>query len=250
VTSLAAAPEQPHPTPPLPTAPAVSTGTAPPTTVRRRPRLGEELLDIAVGGPRLLAAVLTAPVARKRYNSWGAHPDEVAAPLPGDDLVPVPRLGYTRAITIEAPPGDVWQWLVQIGQGRGGFYSYDGLENLVGGHIHSADEILAEHQVLSPGDVIRLAPGDAPEFRVHQVDPPTTLVLVSHGPGQNAARRPGPVVTWQWVLRPLDSGRRTRLLVRQRLSCPRSQRALWYLLEPITFVMERRMLLRLRSRAE
>jgi hypothetical protein len=250
VTFLSAAPGQPHPIPPIRTAGAVATGTAPPTTVRRRARLGQELLDIAVGLPRLLAAVLTAPVARKRYNSWGAHPDEVAAPLPGDDLVLGPRLGYTRAITIEAPPGDVWQWLVQIGQGRGGFYSYDGLENLVGCHIHSADEILAEHQVLSPGDVIHLAPGGAPEFRVHQVDPPTTLVLVSHGPGQNAAQGAGPVVTWQWVLRPLDSGRRTRLLVRQRLSCPRSQRALWYLLEPITFVMERRMLLRLRSRAE
>ena len=197
-----------------------------------------------------MAAVLTAPLSRKRYNSWGADPDEVSARLPGDELVPVPQLGYTRAITIEAPPGDVWQWLVQIGQGRGGFYSYDGLENLLGCHIHSADEILAEHQVLSPGDVIHLAPEGAPEFRVHQVDPPTTLVLVSHGPGQNAAQRPGPVVTWQWVLRPLDSGRRTRLLVRQRLSCPRSQRALWYLVEPVTFVMERRMLLGLRARAE
>jgi hypothetical protein len=228
----------------------VSTGTAPPTTARRRARLGYQLLDVAVGGPQLVAAVLTAPLARKRYNSWGADPDEVAAPLPGDELVPVPRLGYTRAITIEAPPGDVWQWLVQIGQGRGGFYSYDGLENLVGCQIHSAESVLPEQQVLSSGDVIRLAPGGAPEFRVQLVDPPTTLVLVSSGPRQKATRRPSSVVTWQWVLRPLDSGRRTRLLVRQRLSCARSQRALWYLLEPITFVMERRMLLRIRSRAE
>jgi hypothetical protein len=229
----------------------VPTGTAPRTTVRRRARLGRALLDIAVGGPQLLAAVLTAPLARKRYNRWGADLDEVAATLPGDDLVPVPQLGYTRAITIEAPPGDVWQWLVQMGQGRGGFYSYDGLENLVGCHIHSADSVLPQQQILHSGDVIRLAPEGAPDFRVQLVAPPTTLVLVSTGPvRQDTTVRPSPVVTWQWVLRPLDSGRRTRLLVRQRLSCARSQRALWYLLEPITFVMERRMLRRIRARAE
>jgi hypothetical protein len=250
MTFLTAAAEPPPATSPLRTGGAGPTGTAPPITVRRRARVGQALFDIAVGGPQLLAAVLTAPWARQRYNSWGADPDEVTAPLPGDDLVPAPRLGYTRAITIEAPPRDVWQWLVQIGQGRGGFYSYDGLENLVGCHIHSADHILAEHQVLSAGDIIRLAPGGAPEFRVQVVDPPATLVLVSTGPAQDAPARPDPVVTWQWVLRPLDSGRRTRLLVRQRLSCPRSQRALWHLVEPINFVMERRMLLRIRALAE
>ena len=203
--------------------------------------------SLALAG--LSAMALTR--ARRRYLHWGSTPHELAAPLPGDDLMPRASLTATRAISVAAAADHVWPWIAQLGQGRGGFYSYDGLENLVGCHIQSADGVLAQQQILHSGDVIRLALEGAPDFRVQLVDPPTTLVLVSSGPRRpNATGRPSSVVTWQWVLRPLDSGRRTRLLVRQRLSCPRSQRALWYLLEPITFVMERRMLLRLRSRAE
>jgi hypothetical protein len=107
--------------------------------------------DVIVGGAQVLATTLTAPLGRGRYNRWGATDAEVAAAMPGDELVPDPQLGYTRAITIDAPPEDVWPWLVQMGQGRGGLYSYDGLENLVGCDIHSADRVIADFQQLAAG---------------------------------------------------------------------------------------------------
>ena len=199
--------------------------------------------ELAVGSAQVLAALLRAPVLRGRYNRWGTDPLERTAALPGDGLVPAPRLGYTRAITIGAPVEAVWPWLVQIGQGRGGLYSFDALENLVGCDLHSADEIRQEWQRLQVGDRIRLAPADgAPSYEVAKLEPPTTLVLLGGGPD-------GPRVTWQWVLRRVDDGRRTRLLVRQRLDVPRSQTLLWHLVEPIAFVMERRMLLGLARRA-
>ena len=130
-----------------------------------------------VGGAQVLAALLLAPLLRRRYNRWGARRAEVEEALPGDELVPRADLGYTRAVTVEAPIAEVWPWVVQIGQGRGGLYSYDGLENLVGCRIHSADRVLPEHQTLQPGDLIKLGPDGYPAFRVHEVQPPTTLVL-------------------------------------------------------------------------
>jgi hypothetical protein len=200
--------------------------------------------EVAVGVAQVLAALLTVPLLRRRYNRWGTEPHERTAALPGDALVPAPRLGYTRAITIDAPVEAVWPWLVQIGQGRGGLYSFDALENLVGCDLHSADEIRPELQCLEVGDRIRLAAAEgAPSYEVAQVEAPTTLVLLGGGPD-------GPWLTWQWLLRPVDDGRRTRLLVRQRLDFPGSQTVLWHLVEPVAFVMERRMLRGLARRAE
>ena len=210
--------------------------------------------EVVVGAAQVLAVSVLAPLLRRTYNRWGAGDAEVAAAMPGDELVPAPVLGYTRAISIGAPLAKVWPWLAQIGQGRGGLYSYDGLENLVGCRIHSADRVLEDHQDVRPGDLIRLGPDGFPSFRVERVDPPRSLVLVSAGPDAThrtvAAVSDGPLVTWQWVLRPTDAGRRTRLVVRQRLSCPRSQRVLWRVVEPIGFVMERRMLRGIKRRAE
>jgi hypothetical protein len=92
-----------------------------------------------LGAFQVAGTLILSPVLRPWYNSWGVTEEEAARSLPGDELVPDPRLGYTRAITIQAPPERVWPWLIQIGQGRGGLYSYDGLENLVGCDIHSAE---------------------------------------------------------------------------------------------------------------
>jgi hypothetical protein len=217
--------------------------------------LARSIRDVVLGGGQVLAVLVAAPLLRRRYNRAGADDAEVAGPMPGDDLVPDPWLGYTRAISIAAPVEQVWPWLVQIGQGRGGLYSYDGLENLIGCRIHSAEEIRPELQELRPGDLIRLAPSEqSPSFRVDRVEPPTTLVLVSAGPPGTTAGGPQPddgtTVTWQWVLRPVAGGRRTRLIVRQRLRCAPSQRLLWRVIEPVGFVMERRMLRGLARRAE
>src|SRR5947209_14514147 len=81
-------------------------------------------------------------VFRRRQLTWGATDEEIASAMPGDDLVAEPDLTATRGITIRRPAVDVWPWIVQLGQGRGGFYSYDLLENLVGCDIHSADRIV------------------------------------------------------------------------------------------------------------
>ncbi|WP_206340229.1 hypothetical protein [Blastococcus litoris] len=205
--------------------------------------------DVVGGGLLVLGALVASPLMRTRYNRWGVTEDELATSLPGDGLVPAPDLSCTRGLTVDAPVAAVWPWVAQIGQGRGGFYSYDGLENLFRCDIHSADRVLPEHQHVAIGDVVRLAPGEGPAFRVQDVRPPTALVLVSAPPVGAATGGAGPVATWQWVLRPVDDGRRTRLLVRQRLSRPHEQRLLWRLVEPVGFVMERRMLRGIAARA-
>src|SRR3954447_12185186 len=84
--------------------------------------------DVLVGGTLVVVLTVSAPILRSRYNRWGASENELAAAMPGDELVARPRLGYTRAIDIRAAPAAVWPWLAQLGQGRGGLYSYDGLE--------------------------------------------------------------------------------------------------------------------------
>jgi hypothetical protein len=227
-----------------------------PAALRPIARPALEVAEAVVGGVEVALISLAAPLVRRRYVRWGATPAEVGAWMAGDELVPDPKLGYTRALTIAAPPHDVWRWLAQIGQGRGGLYSYDALENLVGCRIHSTDRVLPEHQDLAVGDLIRMGPDGYPCFRVVEVDPGRTLVLLGADP-RPPHELPGPqapagLSTWQWSLDPRSDGRATRLLVRQRLTYPdkRAVSMLWHLVEPVAFVMERRMLLGLRERAE
>lgn len=139
--------------------------------------------------------------------------DEVRRPLPGDDLVPDPVFQSTRAVTIEAPVSAVWPWLVQLGYGRGGFYSYDWLENLVvrlmgtRARYQSVDRIVPEIQNIEAGDFILAAPpgllrgrvADKARWRVAAIDPGRALVLEGWG---------------AFVLEPIDE-RRTRLIVRR-----------------------------------
>ena len=124
--------------------------------------------------------------------------------MPGDQLVMEPQFAPTRAITIDAPPEDVWPWLVQIGYGRAGFYAYDVLDNL--GHGASADRIDPALQSLQVGDWIPMAPTVSEEtaFRVVEMDAPRSMVWSK------------PSSSWAWVLEPL-SGDRTRLIARIRM---------------------------------
>ena len=112
-------------------------------------------LGVAVIGGSAAAYVL---LARPRQLRWGATDQELDEPLPGDELIAHADLTATRAITIGASAEHVWPWIAQFGQGRGGFYSYDVLENLVGCDIHSADRIVPEWQHVGIGDEVRLAP--------------------------------------------------------------------------------------------
>lgn len=127
----------------------------------------------ATGG----VAVVGLFAVRRWQLRWGATGHEAGGRLPGDDIIAAPDLTATRAITIGAPAGQVWPWIVQLGQGRGGFYSYDFLENLVGCDIHSANRIMPAWQELGPGDQIKLAPQVA--LAVALVEPGQFLVLRS-----------------------------------------------------------------------
>jgi hypothetical protein len=192
------------------------------------------------------AAAVLGPAAyllffRRWCLNWGARPDEVSVKLPGDELLPDTGLVTTRAITINAPAGAIWPWLAQMGSGRGGAYSYDWIENLLGLNMHSAGEILTEYQDIKVGDELPMG-GDAQSMRVEVADPPRHL----------AVRSADHNWTWIFALRP--EGESTRLISRNRIATKALAPAnrLFYLLfmEPGSLLMERKMLLGIKQRAE
>ncbi|WP_224335748.1 hypothetical protein [Haloprofundus halobius] len=184
---------------------------------------------------------------RPWHMSWGATTAERRSALPGDDLLDDALAESTRAVTIAAPPERVWPWLVQLGQGRAGFYSYDWLENLVGADIHNAERILPDEQRLAVSDTVRLAPED------YFVRPPvTTLTVRELDAGRILVLQGFDGGTWAFVLEPIAEGT-TRLLVRSRAAPIRSRpgRLLHSLVyEPVHFLMERKMLLGIKARSE
>lgn len=198
------------------------------------------------------------PILRRWRTRWGATDDQARRALPGDELVPQPKWSYTQAITIHATAGKVWPWLAQIGQGRGGFYSYEALENLVGCDIHNLDRIMPELQNLKAGDGIKLA-SQMPGFPVAIVEPSRALVL--HGDTRigsvpvpaSSAKGDYYATTWGFYLIPHDDGT-TRLIARFRSDYnTKFANTMMYgppLVEPISCVMQRKMLLGIKQRAE
>ena len=216
----------------------------------------------------LIAGIAAATAAIPAYRflvrpwhmRWGATDEELKKVLPGDELVPNPQLRVTHAITINARASDVWPWLVQMGQGRGGMYSYDWLENLFGLDFHSADRVLPEWQNLAVGDVMPLAPGSFGP-KVALLEPNKLLVL--HGDTRIENNRqmtaemklkPGDyfAVVWSFFLDERGIGT-TRLVERFSLDYnPSLANRLFYrvALEPGSFIMERKMLLGIKARVE
>jgi hypothetical protein len=205
----------------------------------------------------LIGGILYVLLARPWQLRWGATAEEASTRLPGDELVPDASYVTTRAITVQAPSEAVWPWLVQIGQGRAGFYTYDRLEQMVGDAIRSADHIVPELQQLDVGDTIKLSPAGGP--KVALLDPFRALVLfdtMDLRTGQSIPSLPPTpwAMDWTWLftLRPVSDGT-TRLLIRTRAEYrPRAllAPAMVLLLEPTHFVMERGMLLGIKRRAE
>ncbi|MCP4199957.1 MAG: hypothetical protein GY762_22665 [Proteobacteria bacterium] len=196
-------------------------------------------------------------VMRPWHLRWGSSDDELNRALPGDDMLPDPKINATHAVTIQASPEEIWPWLVQIGQGRGGFYSYDVIENAMGLDIHSAAEIQAEHQDLAVGDLIPLSP-DGIGLEVSILEPENALVLMgdSRIPGKEGAppMRPGDYLatTWGFFLVAQEDGS-TRLVERFRADwndTSANNFAYRTFIEPGAFVMERKMLLGIKDRAE
>ncbi len=189
---------------------------------------------------------------RPRFLHWGATDEERHRDLPGDDIVEDARYTATRAVTIEAPPEAVWPWLAQMGQTRGGFYSYEWLENLFGLNIHNADRVIPELQHLRPGDLVPLAPGNRLALQVETIEPPHTLVLRTPGNLADHLAEGHVIGTWTFAVEPLDE-ESSRLIVRWRSTYRRTALgaiANRYALEPVHFLMERKMLLGIKARAE
>jgi hypothetical protein len=193
---------------------------------------------------------------RSWHRRWGATNAEVAGSMPGDDLVPTANFETTRAIDIDAPAEAVWPWLVQIGQGRGGFYSYDLLENLLGLDIHSAHRILPEFQDLKVGDAIPIEPAGG-GYTVAEIAPRRHLVLFTAGTGESeldkAFRQANAASTWTFLLEEPES-ERTRLIVRWRVHWDLLSSMASFLigltLDPIEFLMEQKMMRGIKERAE
>lgn len=217
----------------------------------RRAREHRRALIVAT---TLMASTTMAVAAHVRLRNWGATAEEAVRQLPGDDLIVDADSATTRAVTISAPREEVWRWLVQIGQDRGGWYSYDWLENLFGLDIHSTRDIRDEWQHLAAGEQVRAAPAgvlgmtDGYAFRVARVEPGHALVLRQQPP-----EHPWDA-TWAFVLVDEIPGN-CRLLVRSRSKRTHglTGRLTWIggeLMDPIVLIMTRKMLLGIRARSE
>ncbi len=180
--------------------------------------------------------------------SWGATADELQQKLPGDDLVAHPRSQTTMAITIHANVTAIWPWLAQMGQGRGGFYTYEWLENLLGCDIHNTDRIHSEWQAPKVGDLVRMYREGAgpPPYQIAAIEPEQALIL-GH-PLDNDANWGD---SWTFALQKIDE-QNTRLIMRLRTSSslPTAMHVMNYTLEPGYFIMYRGMLLGIKERAE
>ena len=206
----------------------------------------------ALEGAGLIAWHLAAtPFIGQKRLRWGTLGTEATDWLPGDELVPKPKWSYTLGIAVDAAPGAVWPWIAQIGQGRGGFYTYQTLENIVGCQITNTTAILPEHQHPAVGDDIYLHP-TAPPLRIEIADPPNALVLFGSPANLGTEDRWG-TSTWQFIVNPGPDGS-SRFLTRGRYdhSPDRTSRLTFgrFPIEVISFVMSRKMMAEIKRLAE
>jgi hypothetical protein len=210
-----------------------------------------DVLD-AASGVAVMAAALLTPFGRAPRSHWGVRREEAASTLPGDELVPEPAWGYTHGVEIRAQSADVWRWVAQIGSDKAGFYSYQALENLAGCGIRNAESVHPSWEV-GLGDELRLHPS---------MPPPRVVALekgryfVAHTPldaEAKAAARPWTTMSWLFLVEPLGP-ERCRVVSRFRASCSNDLATRLAfgptLLEPVSFAMDRRMLLGIQERAE
>lgn len=197
----------------------------------------------------LAAPVLYFAAIRPRLLGWGASREERRQSLPGDDLVAA-RWQTTRGIEISASADEVWPWLVQMGYGRGGWYSYDRLERRVGAGEFveggSAKRVIPELQRLALGDTVPLSPAGGLTVEILELARALVLHYRMNLLTAASARETDPAVldwTWAFVLTPVNETS-CRLLVRVRADYrPSWLRPLMpFLLEPVHFMMERKML--------
>ncbi len=215
--------------------------------------------------------------ARTLWRTWGVVPELSARALPGDDLVPDAESSDTRSLEIDAPPERIWPWLVQMGYGRAGWYSYDQLDM----RRPSLDHVAPELQSLAVGDVVPSFPGGG--FEVRFLEPDRGLVLyvdralmleqaerasLAEAPSEETpanlkttgaylerAMQGDFAASWAFVLEPLAEGR-TRLIERFRIKMAPAvaEKPVPPFLKTMlgfgVFVMTRRQMLGIRDRVE
>ena len=218
-----------------------------------------EILENAGGATMVVGTVVLRPLLASRYRHWNTTGDETTRTLPGDERVPQPLVMQTLAVTINSSPAAVWPWLAQIGQERGGMYSYELLENVARCQMHNADQIVPEWE-LQVDDLVRLGPPSYPVHRVVGLERGHWLLLAGADlktgevpdlptPGQTEYTN----YSWVFYLQERPDGK-TRLITRNHLDyAPRSfaLKMIWeWFTDPIGFVMTRKMLLEIKQRAE
>jgi hypothetical protein len=180
---------------------------------------------------------LYSRLLRRRILTWGATEAEAGSRLPGDDLLEDADGVSTRAVWIDAPATAVWPWVAQMGPDpRGGAYTYDWIENILGLGMHSVDHVLPEYQRPEIGDTIALGSN---RMRVEHVEPEHVLAWRSNDGN------------WVWTFVVEERDGRTRLISRNRFRLPKLIARMGMLpMEPGSLVMERKMLLGIKQRGE
>jgi hypothetical protein len=189
-----------------------------------------------------VTAILIIAALMPWMDRWGATKDEIAASFSGDELVPSPRITYTRALTVNASPEKIYPWIVQLGAEKGGMYSYEGFEtNILRCELINADHVHEEWQDLKVGDPMKMCPGTSgpPPYEIAIIEPNHAIVMGHKDKGTW-------VEVWQFNLVPQEDGT-TRLVIRSRNS---AQGLLWDVIRPGEFVMMRGMMLGIKQRAE
>jgi hypothetical protein len=182
-------------------------------------------------------------VIRPWQLRWGATDDEIRRAMPGDEIVSRPTFNATRAVTMDAPPSMIWPWIVQIGFGKAGWYTYDLLDNF---GRPSAEHIIPEFQHVQPGDVVPFYQGiGAPEgvgLKVKAIEPEQWMLWWDDKTRDT---------TWAWALYPVDQ-QQTRLITRVRMRYRWTKPTILFslLVEFADAVMMRKCLLTIKRRAE
>jgi hypothetical protein len=202
-----------------------------------------KLIESVSGASQIAVHILLYPLLWR----WRSTEEERSLGLPGDEFVAEPQWTYNHSISIDAPRSAVWPWLLQLGQGRGGFYSYETLENLVGCQIHNVMEIRPELQRLRVGETIVTHGRSGYGPPVTRIEPGRSLVL--GGPPNES----GSQATWAFHL--LDGPNATTRLLERGRGVAGSGLAEQlgfgpYLIDPIGFVMSRKMLRTIKQLAE
>jgi hypothetical protein len=210
--------------------------------------------DVVEGlsGAVIIAGAFLTPFLRRVRRHWGLDPATAGRTMPGDDLVAEPRWEWTHGVEVEVAVDEVWPWVAQMGADRGGFYSYQWLENLVGCRVRNTGTVHPEWAV-GCGDELSLHPA-MPPLPVVMVDPGRAFVVHSGPePDIDLARDRWADCSWAFLVEPLGECR-SRVISRYR--CATSDDLVTRLqlgptlIEPVSFAMDRRMLLGIKQRAE